>query len=213
MSHIPGLIVLGGSAAFIGYTAPQRAGKNTLLFCPATHFIHKLAHSCTSSTEARWVQVLHYIGKPIDRTIQAIAAPLFALLQHFMDIKEHHHKGETVKMTLRIIATPIVLPLLALRGLLDSTFLLLNGALQLVIPYQMIATILNVEAALQYFDLRKHLATSETLNLLPSPLPLHEPSEPLAHFAGKVKDNSVWFIKKFEPLDEYHARERVLKYL
>lgn len=133
------------------------------LFSPITKAIHEQAiKTIHSSAKSRCFQLLHYFGKPVDRLIQAVVAPIFLQINYFNLIKQQHDKKNYGWMALGIVASPLVVPIALVAGLLESIVLVANGIFQIVIPYQTIYSVAKgKEAAKEYFDYRRELCIEE----------------------------------------------------
>lgn len=154
--------VVGGTMTTIcSLLVPSYANSNTVLFNPFTHFIHRKAATCKTEIAKRCTFTLLYLSKPLDRAIQAIAAPIFNILSHFTLIGSHYKLGNYKRLVSRIILTPVMVPYLLIKGIIDSLGLLINGAIQLAFPYQMFyAMKKGAEATPEYSDCRSHMISN-----------------------------------------------------
>lgn len=121
---------------------------DVLLMNPATNYIHSVAYK-QSEKVACYIQCMLYFGKIIDRVIQAVCAPIFNVAAHLSKIRYKSY-------TRILITSPILIPLLIVKGLIESVGLLLNAALQAIVPYQTIYAVhRGKEGIKEYSDLRK----------------------------------------------------------
>ena len=139
-------------------SAPSWVNKNTLLMSPLSYTVHHFALQCLNENTANKVQLLHYFAKPIDRIIQAVVAPIFLELEGFVGIYVSYYKKEYLWVTLNVVFSLFWIPAKLIYGLFQSTLLLTNGALQLVVPYQTVyAYNKGKEASREFYNHRSYL--------------------------------------------------------
>jgi hypothetical protein len=129
---------------------------------PCSYAVHKTASTLKGNTTNAVASAFLYIAKPIDRIIQAVSLPIFTIVDHFRDI--YHEKG-TMKL-LKIIATPLSLPLKLIMAAFISAIILVDGAIQTAVPYQTIHAVKNGKKAnAQYFDYQKNQDYPDSIHL------------------------------------------------
>lgn len=117
-------------------------------FSPCSYLLNNLVLRLKNKKAIKVLQGFQYLAKPIDAVIQAIAMPIFTIIDHTRDLV----KGNLLKISIKLLLTPISLPLKLFFSLFVSAGYLFNGGLQLVIPYSMIYCVAKEkEAPLKYF--------------------------------------------------------------
>lgn len=181
MSDIGGPLLAGG---FIGAVAPYFADSHATLFCPVTFSVHAMVQdNYYSGIKAVLAKSLIYFAKPIDRIIQAVVATVFCLIDHLSKIQDCYNEQSYGWMAFRIVISPLTIPLFTIKSILDAVGLLLNGALQLVIPYQTIYAMCVSDATEEFFELRKEIKDEKNIWLDPLPYRAFHPSNSLSSFS------------------------------
>lgn len=117
-------------------------------FSPCSYLVNHLTLQVESGTACRALQALQYLAKPVDAVIQATALPIFTLIDHIRSLG----RGSCATIFVKVVLTPISLPVKLFFSIFLSAGYLFNGAVQLIIPYSMIyGVIKGREAALRYF--------------------------------------------------------------
>jgi hypothetical protein len=81
-----------------------------------------------SEKMAKAIQCLHYIAHPIDALIQAIAMPIFTFIDHMRNLP----RGGLGNACIKVLLTPITLPIKIACSLLVSIGYLFNGLIHLL---------------------------------------------------------------------------------
>lgn len=119
----------------------------TINFSPCSYLINDQALKAKNETGAKWIQGLHYLSQPIDGVIQAIAMPIFTLIDHFRDISRSSLGVKCIK----VICTPISLPVKLAYALFCSVCFFVKGVGQLVFPVTAIRGALDGKQAANEF--------------------------------------------------------------
>jgi hypothetical protein len=144
---ILGGVVFGAEAGCLA--VPSLCHSETALFTPFTNLVHSLALDVPNEFVAHGIQVLHYIAKPVDRIIQAIASPIFLLFAMYKFCKLN-------PTPMIIVGCVLFSPMILFLSVIQAIGLLLNAASQLICPFQTLyAVIKGKEAAREYFDYRQ----------------------------------------------------------
>lgn len=120
-----------------------------------------------SEKKAKIIHGLQYLAKPMDSIIQAIAMPIFTVIDHLRDLK----REVMAKKSLKVLLTPITLPLKLFCALFVSVGYLSVGGFQVVVPYSMIFGIKKgKEAAHRFFYEVSEIRNTHSHKLFHKPL-------------------------------------------
>ncbi len=214
-------VVAGFSAVSI--LSPLVVDSEIKAFTPVTRAVHLLALRMLQEPEARLVQCLQYFAKPLDRMIQAVAAPVFSTYDMFDKhlMISSMFCGSTVAVISTAVFSPLLFSIGIIMGLLQSTLLLLNGAFQVVVPYQALyAVYKGKEAAREYFDIRARWPENKFLTLQ-NPGVIEKPEEsiddlyknhpPILELPRSIKDLPfIFFFDFINPAPRAHIMRLVL---
>lgn len=148
IEHYLPIIARDGFTGKVCVPTLQTSWAAATSFSPCSYLLNHLTLHVKSKNAGKVIQVLQYLTKPIDAVIQAIAMPVFTIIDHIRDLS----KGRLLNRSIKMLLTPLSLPLKLFCSLFVSAGYLFNGGLQLVIPYSMIYGVAEgKEAALKYF--------------------------------------------------------------
>lgn len=169
--------------------APAFLENSIMLFSPCTWTIHQLSVA-SEGIQSHLVQGLHYLGKPIDRLIQAVVSVVFLTIEYFFCIAAIAEQKQYFYFGVALVAAPFIVPLLLTAGVAQFTLLAANAALQIVLPFQTVyAVVKGKEACLEYFDYRRHVKADNVRKIYQ--LPERNVKPPLVSLADIILKNPV----------------------
>lgn len=198
----------------------ETSWAETTLLTPCTSKVHSLALSVSSEWKPRAIHLLHYLANPIDALIQAVAMPIFTIIDHCRDLG-HGSRGE---IALKVTCTPLTLAVKLVGAVFVSAGFLFNGASQVIIPYPMIFSLFQGKAAAHifFYQLQRMRVDQETSTL--KPLEILQPqynddTNPLCKESRILETQVASYFRKFDiyngvfvtPEEVLQERERELK--
>lgn len=114
----------------------QTSAAATSMFCPLTQAVQ------LAGKKVKAARALHYFAFPVDSVIQAVAMPVFTLIDHFRDIVVDFRNGRKKWGAAKVIASVVSLPIKELGAVALSTGYLFNGAASLIFPWHLLGVLL-----------------------------------------------------------------------
>lgn len=139
-----------------GFMASVFSDSNVAIFSPCSFGVHALALTHLNF-KAKLIKGLLYFSKPIDRIIQSIVGPILSLIGHLKPlsrISNYYSEKKYPQMVFEIVVYSLVIPIFVINSLLDSVGLLINGAIQVLLPYQTLYAVFKDDASDEFLDLR-----------------------------------------------------------
>lgn len=160
------------SACAIGALGQFVLPLEVALFRPCAYKIHQLTlKKSVSNNQARLIQTLQYVTRPIDCTIQIIASLTFTQISYFYSMTELLADEKQYAFgIIGLLISPVAVPVILIRGIFHSIIVCFNTMREFVLPLQTCyALYKGKEAAREYFDCRESLIQIE-LNQEPAVL-------------------------------------------
>jgi hypothetical protein len=131
--------------------------RHVIFYTPFSCVINVLTQTPVSYRNPilkHFFQILHYVGKPLERSSQALLMPLFLFYSTYKTLK-HVHQNSSLESGIKLAALS---PILLLASTIHSLFFLTMGCIQLVMPFQTIyAVVKGDEACEEFFNFRNYL--------------------------------------------------------
>lgn len=149
------------------FFVPAIVSRNVLLLSPLSKAVHEFAFAHLTEAGARRAECLQYFAKPIDRVIQGMGNLVISSLElTFVMITILRTRGALWRKIVAGILSPLFVAVYIMIVVVDTLLLFTNGALQLLLPYQTIySVVMGKKAIKKYFDNREGLLQSTMVNL------------------------------------------------
>lgn len=147
----------------------------TYTLTPLQYGVHRWA---SNGNKAHVKQILQLAAVPVDHIIQAIAMPIFTLVDHVRDIakdfkKDTQGKSHSMKGAVKIISSLVTLPLKEIAALTVSAGFVFSAAINTVLPFTAIYRIYQGKKGADFYfyhlDEVKSLSNRSIKTLIPLP--------------------------------------------
>lgn len=127
-------------------------------FSPVQSQVHMLAYKTEREknyTEGkrmgRRVEILQYFALPIDCALQAFTMPITTVVDHIKDISADIKAKRKIQAISKVVASIVTLPLKLIASLVISVAFVLNGAIQVVLPFHAVYSVYKGASEAEFF--------------------------------------------------------------